>query len=309
MDHKSTPKFISVSTQGIAIKKRSRINFLDLLNLDTHQTTALYIFLKVTGIPFEAKPIKLIKLEQLTPEYEAINPFKKVPAIEHNGFKLTESIAIVRYLSREYNISQHWYPSSSKEQARVDEYLEWQHLNTRLQCASYFAVKYLNPLRTGRPSKPEQAEKYKASMLDCLSLIENTWLKDKPFLTSDKISVSDIFGVCEVEQLRLAGYDPRESGPVLAEWIERVRKETNPYYDEAHKFLNIFAEQQKQASISYSLNKTIKYGDTISLVYQEQIIRIIQNTILYIDICNNEHIKISEFLISSVTLETCKISF
>lgn len=219
--------------------------YYDLLS---QPSRALYIFLKINGIPFEARKIKLINFEQMTSEYKVINPFKKVPAIEHNGFKLTESVAIARYLCREYNVPRHWYPSSSKEQAKVDEYLEWQHLNTRLQCASYFAVKYLNPMRTGKPANPEQVEKYKTQMLKCLSLIENIWLKDKPYLTGDKISISDIFGACELEQLRMAGYDPCENGPRLADWLERVRKETNPHYDEAHKFLYMVAEQQKEAS-------------------------------------------------------------
>lgn len=42
------------------------------------------------------------------------------------------SIAIVRYLAREFNIAEKWYPKDSKQQARVDEFLEWQHLNIRL---------------------------------------------------------------------------------------------------------------------------------------------------------------------------------
>lgn len=51
---------------------------------------ALYIFLKMTGIPFESKEIALRKLEQMTDEYARINPFKKVPAIDDDGFILTE---------------------------------------------------------------------------------------------------------------------------------------------------------------------------------------------------------------------------
>lgn len=35
----------------------------------------------------------------------------------------------------------HWYPKDSRAQARVDEYLEWQHANTRLSCAMYFQHK------------------------------------------------------------------------------------------------------------------------------------------------------------------------
>lgn len=51
------------------------------------------------------------------------------------------SVAILRYLCREHSVDDHWYPKDSKAQARVDEYLEWQHLNTRLFCAMYFQHK------------------------------------------------------------------------------------------------------------------------------------------------------------------------
>ena len=51
---------------------------------------ALYIFLKMTGIPFESKEIALRKLEHMTDEYAQINPFKKVPVIDDSGFILTE---------------------------------------------------------------------------------------------------------------------------------------------------------------------------------------------------------------------------
>lgn len=51
---------------------------------------------------------------------------------QYNVHSYFYSIAMVRYLAREYDIQDNWYPKDSKSQARVDEYLEWQHLNIRL---------------------------------------------------------------------------------------------------------------------------------------------------------------------------------
>ena len=53
---------------------------------------------------------------------------------------------------------------------------------------------------TGRPAKPEKVNEYEGRMIECLDQIENIWLKDKPFLTGDKISIADLVGICEVEQ-------------------------------------------------------------------------------------------------------------
>lgn len=67
-----------------------------------------------------------------------VHPFGKVPAINDNGFKLIESIAILRYLARKYDVPDHWYPKDIEKQARVDEFLEWQHLFQRVPLSLYF---------------------------------------------------------------------------------------------------------------------------------------------------------------------------
>ena len=42
------------------------------------------------------------------------------------------SIAILLYLTRKFQTPDHWYPSDLQERARVDEYLSWQHMDTRM---------------------------------------------------------------------------------------------------------------------------------------------------------------------------------
>ncbi|RLU21362.1 hypothetical protein DMN91_005735 [Ooceraea biroi] len=224
--------------------------YYDLLS---QPSRAMYIFLKVCNIPFEKHIINLGKLEHFSPEYEQVNPFKKVPAIEHSGFKLTESIGIMRYLCREFKVDDHWYPHDSKQQAKVDEYLEWQHLNTRLYGSTYFLVKFLNPLMLNRPAKPEKVAESESRLSDCLDLIEKIWLKDQPYLTGNVISVADIFGACELEQPYMAGYDPKKGRPRLAAWMERVAKETSPHYQEAHKFVQQIVKNVPQTNHSFKL--------------------------------------------------------
>ena len=51
------------------------------------------------GAPYDLKVLDLAKGEQKTPQYLAINPMGKVPAIVHRGVVVTEAAAICVYLA------------------------------------------------------------------------------------------------------------------------------------------------------------------------------------------------------------------
>jgi glutathione S-transferase len=55
--------------------------------------------LEETGVPYRLELLRLKKGEQKTPEYLAINPMGKVPAIRHRGIVVTEVSAICAYLA------------------------------------------------------------------------------------------------------------------------------------------------------------------------------------------------------------------
>ncbi|XP_065084634.1 glutathione S-transferase theta-1-like [Ochlerotatus camptorhynchus] len=198
----------------------------------------LYIFLEQTKIPYERNLVNLGKGQHLTEEFKAINRFQKAPCIIDKDLHLAESVAIVRYLAREYKFPEHWYPTDSRKRARIDEYLEWQHHNTRAVCAIYFQYMWLRPRMMGTKVNPDRAEELKQKMEDCLDFIENDYLGgNNKFLVGDEISVADLFASCEIEQPKMAGFDPCAGRPKLTAWMARVREATNPYYDEAHKLV------------------------------------------------------------------------
>lgn len=55
--------------------------------------------LEETGVPYHLELLRLQKGEQKRPEYLAINPMGKVPAIRHRGIVVTEVSAICAYLA------------------------------------------------------------------------------------------------------------------------------------------------------------------------------------------------------------------
>jgi len=212
-------------------------------DLMSQPARALYIFLKMTKIPYENCPIAIRKGEHMTDEYrDNVNRFKKIPCIVDNDFKLAESVAIFRYLVRQYptSVADHWYPKDSRARARVDEYLEWQHMNTRLHCSGYFWLKYLLPTMMGKVASESRLAEAKKQMDQTLDFLSSVWLNPskQKFIAGNEISVADLLAICELEQTRLAGVDPCEGRPNIKLWMDLVKQETQPHYDDAHLILN-----------------------------------------------------------------------
>lgn len=139
----------------------------------------------------------------LTDEFrDNVNRFKKVPAIVDNGFQLSESVAIFRYLASRNQIDDHWYPKNDQVRARIDEYLEWQHYHTRQTCAQYFMLRYMKPRTVGpSPGDAQIVASAETQMNQALDKIENLWLRPGCFISgTNQLSFADVLAACEIEQ-------------------------------------------------------------------------------------------------------------
>jgi len=87
----------------------------------------IMMFAADEGIDLEYHSIDLAKGEHRQPDYKAINPSCLVPTLDDDGFRLTESGAILRYLANKTGSSA--YPSELRARARVDELMEWFYSN------------------------------------------------------------------------------------------------------------------------------------------------------------------------------------
>jgi glutathione S-transferase len=63
---------------------------------------ASHIAIEETGAPYEAKLTALARGEQRTPEYLAINPRARVPALKTEDGVITENVAILTYLAKRF---------------------------------------------------------------------------------------------------------------------------------------------------------------------------------------------------------------
>ena len=85
---------------------------------------APHIVLEEIGVPFEAKPVAMLKGEHLQAAFQTINPRGKVPVLVVDGQSLTENIAILTYLA-ERHPEAHLLPSDPWSRAQVLSTLAW----------------------------------------------------------------------------------------------------------------------------------------------------------------------------------------
>lgn len=145
-------------------------------------------------------------MEHRTEEYQVnIGKFQRVPVIHDGDFKLCESVAIFRYMTKKHPIDDCWYPKDLKERARVDEYLSWTHNNLRYKMSVAFYTKVWNPIVTGKRANPEVSEKYDSQLQRCLNEFEELWT-DHKFIAGDHLTFADVVACCDLEQSSEFGF-------------------------------------------------------------------------------------------------------
>ena len=75
---------------------------LTLYHASPSRSSVVLWMLEELGQPYDVKLIRLSEGENLKPEYLAINPMGKVPALSHRGTVITEVAAICTYLADEF---------------------------------------------------------------------------------------------------------------------------------------------------------------------------------------------------------------
>lgn len=87
------------------------------------------IMLEELGVPYEVHGVHIGKGEQFSPEFLAISPNNKIPAIvdpegpDGEPISVFESGAILKYLAEKFG---RFYPADPRARVKVDEWLFWQ---------------------------------------------------------------------------------------------------------------------------------------------------------------------------------------
>lgn len=172
------------------------------------------------GVPWRLHTLTLEGPKQ--PEHLARHPFGRVPAIEHDGWRLYETQAILRYIDQAFT-GPKLTPADARATARMSQVMnivDWYvhpslsgAINWNLVIAPMFGL-------------PSDLEAVKAAMpLGRTSLeVLNDLLGDQPFFSGEQISLADIMVFPHLEFVPMTDEGRRllANAPRLAPWIERM---------------------------------------------------------------------------------------
>src|SRR3974390_1601468 len=138
--------------------------------------------LEEIGQPYDIKLLSLSKGENLKPDYLAINPMGKVPALRHGDAVITEAAAICTYLADEFPDKKLNVPVGSPARG---VYLKW----------LFFGPSVIEPAMTDR-AFPRKESPRAASVgwrdFDTVLQIVSNALAKGPYLMGEQFTAADI---------------------------------------------------------------------------------------------------------------------
>lgn len=195
--------------------------------------------LELKGIPYESHRLEFSKNEHKAPEFLAINPRGKVPALRHGAVVMRESLAIMAYLERAFPTPP-LFGKTPAEAARI-----WQAVAE----ADYYFEPLMGriavPILFGKlDGKIDDANDAAKAIHEELGRVEET-LDGNRWLAGDTVSAADIFlypmlmlllRAADKEDARkrldlgLLPFEPQY--PSIAAWMKAV--EGLPGYDRTY---------------------------------------------------------------------------
>jgi glutathione S-transferase len=179
------------------------------------------IFLAEKGISVPTEQVDMMKMEHRTPEYTAINPLQRMPALVlDDGTVITESIAICRYFEA-VQPDPPLFGVRAKEIAQVEMWNRRCEINFMANVAAVF--RHLHPAMKELevPQVPAYAEAMRPRALEFIALLDKELAK-REFIAGDRFSVADITALCTVDFMKPSRLAMPEDAANVKRWHAAV---------------------------------------------------------------------------------------
>jgi len=168
---------------------------------------------KELGLDYEHVPIEIGAAGARKPEYLAINPNGRLPAIEEDGFVLWESLAITMYLAKKHSLGR-LYPAAPQAEAKLWQWTLWaaNELERSVNLWSLHAIRLLPEDRD-----PQRLAEAIDAVTPRFKVLDGA-LADRPYLLGGDFTVADL----NVTGVVSRALDMDLSGtPRMGDWLRR----------------------------------------------------------------------------------------
>ena len=178
--------------------------------------------LEEKAVAYDLVPVDVFAQEGPPPEYLERQPFGRIPAFEHNGFRLYETGAITRYIDEVFEGSS-LQPADPRHRARVNQIIS--------VTDGYVYPILVWGIYVERVSKPSRGGVANESLIaaalpkaaTCLKAIADL-IDDAPWLGGPVLTLADIHAAPMFDYFLMApeGREMIERHPNLASWWSRM---------------------------------------------------------------------------------------
>ena len=171
------------------------------------------LLLALLGLDYEWVRVDLLKSEQKSPEFLALNPFGQLPVLVDDQITLADAQAILVYLARRYGGDQ-WLPLEAEPLSRVVRWLSTAAGEVR-QGPESARLYYLFKATSINLERANQKAAFILTQLD-RHLTTREWLEfERPTIAD--VAVFPYVALAGDGQIALDGY------PHVLAWIERIK--------------------------------------------------------------------------------------
>ncbi len=167
------------------------------------------------GLPYDRRDYGRGYTPVDTPEFKALNPNAKVPVMEEDGFILSESHAILRYLAARHGPE--WYPADLQARAICDQWLDWMVIEFQEPVRKLFFSLHVNP-----GSNTEQVPQAEAQAARAANILEGQLHATGAYIAGPAPTIAD----CSIGMMVHRWYTldvQRPDVPAVAAYYERLK--------------------------------------------------------------------------------------
>jgi len=164
---------------------------LTVWGVGTSRTMRVHWMLLELGLEYECHPIQSRTGETHTDEFKRLNPRHKIPVLRHGSLVLTESAAIIQYLSETFpNPTKVYAPSEAVGRARLNEWCYF--IMSELDASSLYVVRRHEGLKQIYGEAPTAVESAKSYFLHNIEAMASRIGSDNTYVLGERLSVVDI---------------------------------------------------------------------------------------------------------------------